>query len=141
MLILLFVLWVFFFYFFFFFQAEDGIRDRDVTGVQTCALPIWPVRTGRGTTWCKCGHRTGRHPAAGAAERRQPRSGPRPRRSETVGVPHASIGGTGPAESRFAEAFPRVADTFGRRGERRRFAAAAGVARAAAPDRWLPRRG
>src|SRR5207248_8416480 len=30
----------FFFYFFFFFQAEDGIRDRTVTGVQTCALPI-----------------------------------------------------------------------------------------------------
>src|SRR3989442_471659 len=26
---------------FFFFQAEDGIRDADVTGVQTCALPIW----------------------------------------------------------------------------------------------------
>src|SRR5207248_4524543 len=25
---------------FFFFQAEDGIRDRTVTGVQTCALPI-----------------------------------------------------------------------------------------------------
>src|SRR5437773_6676930 len=25
---------------YFFFQAEDGIRDRDVTGVQTCALPI-----------------------------------------------------------------------------------------------------
>src|SRR5437773_4303163 len=25
----------------FFFQAEDGIRARDVTGVQTCALPIW----------------------------------------------------------------------------------------------------
>src|SRR6266540_5597578 len=24
----------------FFFQADDGIRDRDVTGVQTCALPI-----------------------------------------------------------------------------------------------------
>src|SRR5699024_12059020 len=29
---------------FFFFQAEDGIRDRNVTGVQTCALPIYPVR-------------------------------------------------------------------------------------------------
>ena len=28
------------FVFFFFFQAEDGIRDRLVTGVQTCALPI-----------------------------------------------------------------------------------------------------
>src|SRR5699024_11662434 len=26
---------------FFFFQAEDGIRDRNVTGVQTCALPIY----------------------------------------------------------------------------------------------------
>src|SRR5207249_6114065 len=32
--------------FFFFFQAEDGIRDRNVTGVQTCALPISrPVAT------------------------------------------------------------------------------------------------
>ena len=28
-------------YFCFFFQAEDGIRDHCVTGVQTCALPIW----------------------------------------------------------------------------------------------------
>src|SRR5207249_9469370 len=26
---------------FFFFQAEDGIRARNVTGVQTCALPIY----------------------------------------------------------------------------------------------------
>ena len=33
------VLFVFFFVFFF-FQAEDGIRDDLVTGVQTCALPI-----------------------------------------------------------------------------------------------------
>src|SRR5205807_9050744 len=29
------------FFFFFFFQAEDGIRDYKVTGVQTCALPIF----------------------------------------------------------------------------------------------------
>src|SRR3954462_1383520 len=28
---------------FFFFQAEDGIRDYRVTGVQTCALPIWEI--------------------------------------------------------------------------------------------------
>ena len=28
-------------FFVFFFQAEDGIRDVAVTGVQTCALPIW----------------------------------------------------------------------------------------------------
>src|SRR2546430_12715681 len=36
------LLWVFLWYcvFFFFFQAEDGIRDLTVTGVQTCALPI-----------------------------------------------------------------------------------------------------
>src|SRR2546425_1419654 len=31
---------------FFFFQAEDGIRDKLVTGVQTCALPI---------SWSRCG--------------------------------------------------------------------------------------
>src|SRR5256886_7003157 len=28
----------------FFFQAEDGIRDLTVTGVKTCALPIYPER-------------------------------------------------------------------------------------------------
>src|SRR3989475_4462963 len=33
--------YVYLFVFFFFFQAEDGIRDLTVTGVQTCALPIW----------------------------------------------------------------------------------------------------
>src|SRR5699024_12171689 len=32
--------------FIFFFKAEDGIRDRNVTGVQTCALPI--------SLWLKC---------------------------------------------------------------------------------------
>src|SRR5438309_8344564 len=31
---------------FFFFQAEDGIRYGTVTGVQTCALPIWCVAHG-----------------------------------------------------------------------------------------------
>src|SRR5699024_11986481 len=30
--------------FVFFFQAEDGIRDRNVTGVQTCALPIFVMK-------------------------------------------------------------------------------------------------
>src|SRR5205823_7238878 len=40
----------FFCFLFFFFQAEDGIRDKLVTGVQTCALPIcWRRRQlGRG---------------------------------------------------------------------------------------------
>src|SRR2546422_8020728 len=36
---------IFFFTFFFFFQAEDGIRDVAVTGVQTCALPISDMAT------------------------------------------------------------------------------------------------
>src|SRR3712207_7280854 len=35
------------YYCFFFFQAEDGIRDIGVTGVQTCALPIFPKNTGK----------------------------------------------------------------------------------------------
>ena len=34
------ILWFVFCFCFFFFQAEDGIRDTSVTGVQTCALPI-----------------------------------------------------------------------------------------------------
>src|SRR2546430_11028313 len=41
---------------FFFFQAEDGIRDLTVTGVQTCALPIfeqqqYPMPQGRLARW------------------------------------------------------------------------------------------
>src|SRR5688500_20364070 len=36
--------------FFFFFQAEDGIRDYKVTGVQTCALPIY-LLLGLGPDW------------------------------------------------------------------------------------------
>src|SRR2546430_10421069 len=38
---------------FFFFQAEDGIRDLTVTGVQTCALPIW-----RCHSWRRAGRTT-----------------------------------------------------------------------------------
>src|SRR5439155_12359925 len=37
---------------FFFFQAEDGIRDGHVTGVQTCALPIYEYIDAR-----RCTHR------------------------------------------------------------------------------------
>src|SRR5256884_10002145 len=41
---------------FFFFQAEDGIRDVAVTGVQTCALPIsaFPVRIGNRSYYGNC---------------------------------------------------------------------------------------
>src|SRR2546430_16830747 len=37
--------------YFFFFQAEDGIRDLTVTGVQTCALPIWRITPERAETY------------------------------------------------------------------------------------------
>src|SRR2546430_13352196 len=46
---------MFLFFFFFFFQAEDGIRDLTVTGVQTCALPI-------SRRWCRLGSRERRPP-------------------------------------------------------------------------------
>src|SRR2546425_4368704 len=50
----------------FFFQAEDGIRDKLVTGVQTCALPISPVRQSP----------AGRHRGTGAPlEQRRPQGG------------------------------------------------------------------
>src|SRR6266545_6850896 len=48
--------------FFFFFQAEDGIRDKLVTGVQTCALPISSApptpRHSRHAAWSGCGSRS-----------------------------------------------------------------------------------
>src|SRR5690606_40850034 len=50
---------------FFFFQAEDGIRDFHVTGVQTCALPIYrsaPWATCRKTARIACALRQGRIP-------------------------------------------------------------------------------
>src|SRR5256886_12403448 len=45
---------------FFFFQAEDGIRDLTVTGVQTCALPIW-------SPWSEASPRAGRPEGNSAA--------------------------------------------------------------------------
>src|SRR5438046_7469583 len=65
----------------FFFQAEDGIRDLSVTGVQTCALPIFhadpmvesiePASPGNGVAH---GIRVVRHPMALPPVRRQDRS-------------------------------------------------------------------
>src|SRR6266446_8039708 len=60
---------------FFFFQAEDGIRDYKVTGVQTCALPISTIlgagghelRTVRfieGDVWCRVLRDVARMPRA-----------------------------------------------------------------------------
>src|SRR5258706_10759408 len=58
---------------YFFFQAEDGIRDWSVTGVQTCALPILRRRRGAADHGARDGRargadrRAGRAPAARAA--------------------------------------------------------------------------
>src|SRR5207245_8129312 len=82
--------------FVFFFQAEDGIRDATVTGVQTCALPISSASCCRwcdGSTACwGYGRRSGARSARAAAEwrrdgtpcvrRRRAPHPARPRRSE-----------------------------------------------------------
>src|SRR2546427_2908885 len=47
-------LYVFCFCLFFFFQAEDGIRDLTVTGVQTCALPISTLMYGEQGAMLAC---------------------------------------------------------------------------------------
>src|SRR5206468_5729428 len=69
---------------FFFFQAEDGIRDLIVTGVQTCALPISRDREGR----------------PGAARRRagraQPVAQPRARDGAARGGPRSGASGRAP---------------------------------------------
>src|SRR5438552_15479648 len=44
------------FHFLFFFQAEDGIRDDLVTGVQTCALPICDVTYGEDASQIRAGN-------------------------------------------------------------------------------------
>src|SRR2546430_7794906 len=89
MLLLLFR-YVVYVFVFFFFQAEDGIRDLTVTGVQTCALPISTSPSGSSptTTWRRSWTRpTNGSPSAAAsrpvtgsptarparASRRQPR--------------------------------------------------------------------
>ena len=61
----------------FFFQAEDGIRDDLVTGVQTCALPICiksggaaATRTGQYKKWGAAATRNGQFKKRGAAATR-----------------------------------------------------------------------
>src|SRR5207244_10291567 len=56
-----------------FFQAEDGIRDDLVTGVQTCALPISAPRSANGRRLALFDHftaRLGRRPACGSHDPR-----------------------------------------------------------------------
>src|SRR5256885_3824279 len=88
---------------FFFFQAEDGIRDYKVTGVQTCALPI----SGPGTA----------QPSPGP-DRRRARLGEAPRRSLRRGLPQAK-GRLGSRESA-ARAAPPASREIGRASCRER---------------------
>src|SRR5690348_17493041 len=84
----------------FFFQAEDGIRDGRVTGVQTCALPISPsarssgndraVRSARGSTRSSTG--SARAPSTSSSVRaRAPDSPARDRKSTRLNSSHPSI--------------------------------------------------
>src|SRR2546430_9965652 len=81
----------------FFFQAEDGIRDLTVTGVQTCALPIsqgvHPARAqreswhrGRAAAWPDRGHRS-----AAARPGRRRRTHRRDRKSTRLNSSHSQI--------------------------------------------------
>src|SRR5438270_7626250 len=89
----------------FLFQAEDGIRDLTVTGVQTCALPIcrWAAGGGR---YCAAG---ARHRARSITDRDQ-----RP-----TGHAEQAIGGRGSGEDQLPGSRGR-ARLFGLRSEERR---------------------
>src|SRR2546430_13699281 len=54
------------------YQAEDGIRDLTVTGVQTCALPSSHCTKGAVMSWERCAERSTPRPAA-AADRKSTR--------------------------------------------------------------------
>src|SRR5215210_238009 len=69
--------------FFFFFQAEDGIRDTSVTGVQTCALPISCAPDDRRSAGDRRGRRAAVRRPRGRARRAAARR--RPRRRAAVG--------------------------------------------------------
>src|SRR5205085_4834750 len=96
--------------FVFFFQAEDGIRDLTVTGVQTCALPISrrrlrparrragrPRGQGRGARRSRRRGGSGAPPACAARAPRTACGAPRSRRSEErrVGKEGRARGGAG----------------------------------------------
>src|SRR5687767_15594514 len=73
----------------FFFQAEDGIRDKLVTGVQTCALPIFD-RAGDHRRVAQARHRTGRRSgSARGPGARGRRSGRDQRTQSSIATFHA----------------------------------------------------
>src|SRR5437867_11571779 len=105
---------------FFFFQAEDGIRDRTVTGVQTCALPIsaptrWSSsfpsrqRNARSFPWARLDAELGRESARAAHPELEASTGREPVLQRLVDV----LDPCALALEDETEAAPRVrADTF-----------------------------
>src|SRR6267154_1979482 len=84
--------------FFFFFQAEDGIRDGRVTGVQTCALPIFSSaapdrRWQRANSRAPAGRRA--EPEAGARPCRSARPARSARAGADLGGGRRALGGAG----------------------------------------------
>src|SRR5256885_8673419 len=78
----------------FFFQAEDGIRDYKVTGVQTCALPICWAQTGGDGTFRVDGVEAGAYDVSVSAMswgRRGTRLNVRPVRLKNVTAPVADL--------------------------------------------------
>src|SRR2546426_9940971 len=92
------------FYFFFFFQAEDGIRDYKVTGVQTCALPIYPGRARRSEhpprPQTRASRRGARDPPAGRPRPGAPRGAGDGGRPPPVPVPAVDERGGGQGATR-----------------------------------------
>src|SRR3990172_3311617 len=106
-----------------FFQEEEGIRDVAVTGVQTCALPIWRPRGHDRTAHL---YRVGTADRAhgGDHRRRGPCAGGGDRRARVLGRgPHRAACARAPADCRgrrrLGEATHRIAVPAGVRGERR----------------------
>src|SRR5205085_5207252 len=88
----------------FFFQAEDGIRDLTVTGVQTCALPISAAACAHGRAAARAQRRRGdrRRPAPRRWRRGAPPARPRPRRGRWARRPLHG-GGQGRSEEHTSE--------------------------------------
>src|SRR2546430_2833374 len=81
---------------FFFFQAEDGIRDLTVTGVQTCALPILGRSDGEGAVvkplWISFGQLRTIRLLAGTTRAQQPRPGTgMPKRRQRLASPTSDM--------------------------------------------------
>src|SRR2546426_7094548 len=87
-------------FFFFFFQAEDGIRDYKVTGVQTCALPICGARARAGANPARARGDGGARRAAGrpGGDDRLPLPGVGAARAPRAVAEHVRAAGAGGGE-------------------------------------------